>query len=87
MTIYNYHDGHMVRIALINKTGRKYLTLIVIKGGRLQKIRVLKSETEYLQPVDMGKRQQRMAAATLRKMAKAPGTSAVIRDTVQAALS
>ena len=75
MEFIRYHDGQQFRTAihLPRSIERTRTRIVIIDDGALRLRTVDKSEERYMAPLDLGKRQQRNAERSLRRlMRKAP---------------
>ena len=77
---YQY-DPMRVCLALIVKEGRKWMQLLIIKGGRLKMIRCPMTAKDHMSPIQTN---ERKARATLRRLARKRGTPRNIRAVVAA---
>ena len=78
--------GHVVeqfRTALVVEKGRKWMTLLVIREGRLALIRRLLSDQRYMDPIQCN---QRRAKASLRRLGRKRGTHRKIRQALEVLL-
>ena len=91
MKLMRYRDqqkirGHVIeqyRTALIVEKGHKWMTLLVIRRGRLELIRRLLSDQRYMAPIQCN---QRRAKAHLRRLGRKRGTHRKIRQALEVLL-
>lgn len=77
MSLQSYHDeDNRQRTALIVKEGRKWMSLLIVRGGRLEMIQRPLTDQRYMTPAPGN---QRKAAASMRRLARKRGTSRKIR--------
>ncbi len=80
----NYYDEDNVqRTALIIKQGHKWMTVLLVRAGRLTLVRRPLTDEQYMTPL-VGN--YRKATASVRRLARKPGTPRKVRDAVRAAL-
>lgn len=77
------HVFEQFRTALLVEEGRKWMTLLVIRDGRLALIRRPRSDQKYMDPIQCN---QRRAKASLRRLGRKRGTSRKIRQALEATL-
>ena len=84
MSLQMYHDeDNRQRTALIVKEGRKWMSLLIVRSGRLVIIRRPLTDQRYMTPV-LGN--ERKAKASIRRLARKRGTSRTIRRALANAL-
>lgn len=85
MNLQQYHDLHKTkagrvysqhRAALVITEGRKWMTLLVVRDGRLVQIRRPMTEQRYMTPLHGDTRKLK---ATLRRLSRKRGTPKQIR--------
>ena len=67
------------RAALVAKEGRKWMSVVVVDGGKLRMIRRPLSEKDHMAPVAWN----RKSKASMRRLARIKGTSRTIRAAVK----
>ncbi len=65
--------------ALVVKEAHKWMTVLVVDGGRLRLVRELVTEKQYMVPALTN---ERKALASLRRLARKRGTSRAIRTAI-----
>lgn len=76
---YKDLDGRMHPILII-KEGRKWMSFLIIRGGSLKTVRKPVTEKKYMAPLQTN---ERKAKASLRRMARKPGTSRIIKQAIK----
>ena len=79
MNLQRYHTEQGMVTALIVSEARKWMTVLVVDGGRLRIIREPVTEKQYMTPALTN---ERKAKASLRRLARKRGTSRKIRATI-----
>lgn len=84
MSLQMYHDeDNRQRTALIVKEGRKWMSLLIVRSGRLAMIRRPLTDQRYMTPA-LGS--ERKAKASMRRLARKRGTTSTIRKALASAL-
>lgn len=85
MELLTYRDtDNRARVALITNEGRKWMSLLIVDGGRLKSVRRELTEKRFMAP-DVTP--ERKAKASIRRLARKAGTSRKIRNTVKEVLA
>ncbi len=79
MQLQRYHTEQGMVTALVVKEAHKWMTILVVDGGRLRLIREPVTERQYMTPAQTN---ERKAKASLRRLARKRGTSRAIRTAV-----
>ena len=79
MNLCRYRTEHSAITALVVTTARKWMTVLVVDGGRLRLIRRPVTDQHHMTPLATNTRR---AMATYRRLARKRGTSRKIRAAV-----
>ncbi len=79
MQLQHYHTEQGMVTALIVSEARKWMTVLVVDGGRLRIIQEPVTEKQYMVPAQTN---ERKAKASLRRLARKRGTSRAIRTAI-----
>lgn len=81
MELMRYQDeDQRFHIALVAKEGRKWMQVVMVKGGGLKAVKRPLTDKKYMQPLETN---ERKAKASLRRMARKRGTSRVVRAAIK----
>ena len=80
--LQRYRDVGQTRIAMVVKTGRKWMQVLVIDSGRLRMVKRPLSDLDYMERIEAS----RKTTASLRRLARQHGTARNIRDFLRATL-
>ena len=72
------------RVALVVKTARKWMDVLVVESGRLKIVKRPVTDLSYMSPLSTN---ERKARASFRRMARKKGTSRNIRSFLKEALA
>ena len=79
LQLQRYHTDRGMVTALIVSEAHKWMTILVVDGGRLRLIREPVTERQYMVPAETN---ERKAKASLRRLARKRGTSRKIRAAI-----
>ena len=79
MNLQRYHTEQGMVTALVVKEAHKWMTILVVDGGRLRLVREPVTEKQYMTPAQTN---ERKAKASLRRLARKRGTSRAIRTAI-----
>ena len=79
MNLQRYHTEDGMVTALIVSEAHKWMTVLVVDGGRLRLVRELVTEKQFMVPAQTN---ERKALASLRRLARKRGTSRAIRTAI-----
>ena len=79
MNLQRYHTEQGMMTTLVVSEGHKWMTVLVVDGGRLRLIREPVTEKQYMVPALTN---ERKAIASLRRLARKSGTSHAIRTAI-----
>lgn len=84
--IYRYKTNEGTRCALVLSVGRKWMRVGLVEPNLIKAKKVPISEQRWLEPLDMGKGQERKAKATVRRLARKKGHTKKLREEIAEAL-
>ena len=84
MELQRYRDEEQTRIALVAKTGRKWMRVLVVEAGKLRMVKRPMADLQYMSPLPTN---ERKARASFRRMARKSGTNRNIRHFLKEALA
>ena len=79
INLQRYRTEEGCQTALVIETARKWMQVLIVDAGRLRIIRAPVSDQRYMTPLQTN---ERKAIASLRRLARKPGTSSKIRAAV-----
>lgn len=82
MKLHRYREELLAgcRPAIILSEGRKWMEVLVVDAGRLKVVKRSLDEKKYMTPLQTN---ERKAKASIRRLARKPGTSSKIRKAVR----